>query len=215
MSTTREKIENNLTLTILSVLLAGFLAGIGTFKWGLETFKLEISTKSSLCPKGRVKLTVDSFPINANTIIKGNTSSFHQGICLKSGRYELITSAKGYSPKGSIIQLDNSDLVAIVNLEPIKTIVLKGNELRKYDGQPFTIVANEVDLKSAISALGEAGNIKFIFNEVEGILNLEIEDIPWDQALDVILLMHSLSIKEIEPKLFIVTGKKDKENVIE
>ena len=38
----KDKIENNITLFFLGVLLTGFLAGIGTYKAILEIAKLEV-----------------------------------------------------------------------------------------------------------------------------------------------------------------------------
>ncbi len=42
----KEKIENNLTIWILGVLLTGFLAGLGTYKGILKIANLEVVSKS-------------------------------------------------------------------------------------------------------------------------------------------------------------------------
>lgn len=203
----KDKIENNLGIAICSFLVAGFLAGVGTFQWVLNVSGLEVAKKTTLCQKGSLKLSVDSFPKGSVTRVIGHDAPFYQGICLKEGRYQLETFATGYVPKTHMIQLEGADYISVVNLEPIQTISLMGTELKKYSGEKLSLSFDGIKVESALELMADFTENTFIFNNVEGRFNLRLDSVPWDQALDVILLTNSLSLKEVEPKVYVISGK--------
>lgn len=56
----REKVENNLTIWLLSALLAGFLAGVGTYESVLKIAQLEVIPKGQVDALRKQKDALDS-----------------------------------------------------------------------------------------------------------------------------------------------------------
>lgn len=71
-------------------------------------------------------------------------------------------------------------------------------EEAKYRGQPITLDFKDADLRDVLRIIAEINNFNLVLHpEVTGRVTVRLVDVPWDQALDIILRLNNLSA-EIE-----------------
>jgi len=62
-----------------------------------------------------------------------------------------------------------------------------------YTGQKVSFDYQGIDIKNALRLIAELSNMNFIMDDgVQGKLNMHLENVPWDQALDIILTSQGL-----------------------
>ncbi|MFI4937733.1 MAG: type IV pilus secretin PilQ [Candidatus Berkiellales bacterium] len=75
-----------------------------------------------------------------------------------------------------------------------------------YTGEPLTLNFQDVEVKSVIRLLADFSKINLVTSEsVIGNITLQLQDIPWDQALDIILKSKGLAKRQIGEVLLIGT----------
>jgi type IV pilus assembly protein PilQ len=63
----------------------------------------------------------------------------------------------------------------------------------KYTGEIITLKFKDADLRDVILYLGDFAKLNVVFDpEVRGVVTCNLEDIPWDQALDILLRNNKL-----------------------
>ena len=63
-----------------------------------------------------------------------------------------------------------------------------------YEGERLSINFQRIDVRSAIAVIADFTGLNFVTSdEVQGELTLNLQDVPWDQALDIILKTEGLS----------------------
>jgi type IV pilus assembly protein PilQ len=63
----------------------------------------------------------------------------------------------------------------------------------KYTGEIITLKFKDADLRDVILYLGDFAKLNVVFDpDVRGVVTCNLEDVPWDQALDVLLKQHKL-----------------------
>ena len=76
-----------------------------------------------------------------------------------------------------------------------RTIV---EEEQKYEGAIMDLRVKDADLRDVILSIGEIAGLNTVFDpEVRGTVTCDLKDIPWDQALDLILKINKMG-KAIE-----------------
>jgi len=64
---------------------------------------------------------------------------------------------------------------------------------RKYEGELVTLKFKDADLRDVISYLGEKFGLNVTFDpEVRGVVSCNFTDVPWDQAMDILLKQNKL-----------------------
>ena len=75
------------------------------------------------------------------------------------------------------------------------------SEKAKYTGEPITLKYKETDLRDVVLGLAQFARLNVIFDaDVRGIVTCNFQDVPWDQALDIILKQNNMG-KTIEGKM--------------
>jgi len=63
----------------------------------------------------------------------------------------------------------------------------------KYTGEIITLKFKDADLRDVVLYLGEFAKLNVVFDpEVRGVVTCNLEDVPWDQALDILLRNNKL-----------------------
>jgi type IV pilus assembly protein PilQ len=63
----------------------------------------------------------------------------------------------------------------------------------KYTGEIITLKFKDADLRDVILYLGDFAKLNVVFDpEVRGVVTCNLEDVPWDQALDILLRNNKL-----------------------
>ena len=64
----------------------------------------------------------------------------------------------------------------------------------KYTGEPISVNLKDVDLKDFFRLIHEISGLNVVLDpEVKGNLTIVLDDVPWDQALDIVLKNNALS----------------------
>lgn len=64
----------------------------------------------------------------------------------------------------------------------------------KYTGEPISVNLKDVDLKDFFRLVHEISGLNVVLDpDVHGTLTIVLDDVPWDQALDIVLKNNSLS----------------------
>ena len=75
------------------------------------------------------------------------------------------------------------------------TVVVDPGEDRVWKGEPISLSLKDADLVEVLRSLAKlAGTNIIIDSRVKGKVTLELKDVPWDQALHVILKTHGLAV---------------------
>jgi len=103
-------------------------------------------------------------------------------------------------PKGnwehSAYQTDNKFIVEV------KPVVADPNKLGQggtgYKGEKLTLNFQKIDVREALNVIADfTGTNMVISDTVRGNITLRLKDVPWDQALDIILQSRGLDMRKI------------------
>jgi type IV pilus assembly protein PilQ len=78
-------------------------------------------------------------------------------------------------------ETENADFIE----EPVKI----------YTGEPVSLVFDDADIRKVMRLISEISDLNLIVSEeVQGNISLRLQDVPWDQALDLILEIQELGM---------------------
>ena len=69
---------------------------------------------------------------------------------------------------------------------------LDARETRRFIGSPITLQVRDMDVVDVLRMIGSASGFNVVADGVNGRITLELVDVPWDQALDVVLTTKQL-----------------------
>ena len=73
-----------------------------------------------------------------------------------------------------------------------------GGEKFAYSGQKVTFDFKDIDIRNALKLIAEMSNLNIIMSDdVQGKLTMRLVDVPWDQALDLILTARGLGKEQM------------------
>jgi len=80
---------------------------------------------------------------------------------------------------------------------------------RKYTGAPMTMDFVNADVTNILRLIGEVSNLNIIWGpEVKGKVSMRLRNVPWDQALDLVLQNNNLGKRREGNVIWIATQKK-------
>lgn len=123
----------------------------------------------------------------------------------------LIISTGCGMPKYQFLPLKSTLPAIIKNAEPVETIEEQAEEEQAEEdliNQPKVVnLWEETDLRTVLRDCAAQTEINIIYDEtVEGIVNLELKDIPLEIALKTLLSPWGLSFKKIDNYYFVGSG---------
>ena len=85
-----------------------------------------------------------------------------------------------------------------VNVKPI--VVKPGDEKKKdelgYSGEKLSLNFQNIDVRAALQVIADFTGLNFVTSDsVKGSLTLRLKDVPWDQALDIIVSAKNLAVR--------------------
>lgn len=107
-------------------------------------------------------------------------------------RIVLIT---GDQTEQNAYQVDNK---LVLNIKPVysETIANK-SAVKKYTGQKVTLNFQDIEVRSLLQVIADYSNLNIVASDtVEGKITLRLQDIPWDQALEIIQQTKNLGSKK-------------------
>lgn len=90
-----------------------------------------------------------------------------------------------------------SDKQFIVDIKPIVEDPTKANRAKKYIGEKLSLNFQNVEVRAVLQVIADFTSLNIITSDtVTGSLTLRLKDVPWDQALDIILQSKGLSMRK-------------------
>jgi type II secretory pathway component HofQ len=75
-----------------------------------------------------------------------------------------------------------------------KRVIIAGGP-KKYTGEPGDFIFNDADLKNVLLFFGKTYKLNIVIDPgVSGKVTIRLVNVPWDQALDLILRQHGLAM---------------------
>jgi type IV pilus assembly protein PilQ len=83
----------------------------------------------------------------------------------------------------------------------VKPITKKDEELKSdefgYSGEKLSLNFQNIEVRAALQVIADFTGLNFVTSDsVKGTLTLRLRDVPWDQALDIILRTRGLAMRE-------------------
>lgn len=97
-----------------------------------------------------------------------------------------------------------SDEQFVVEIKPIKVDSSKLTQGPGYSGQKLSLNFQSIEVRSLLQVIADFTNFNVITSDsVNGTVTLRLQDVPWDQALDIILQAKGLGMRKTGNVLWI------------
>jgi type IV pilus assembly protein PilQ len=91
------------------------------------------------------------------------------------------------------IQQANSAAATMSQQAAASTAAITGQAPTKYTGEPISVNLKDVDLKDFFRLIHEISGLNVVLDpNVKGTLTIVLDEVPWDQALDIVLQNNGL-----------------------
>lgn len=136
------------------------------------------------------------------------------------GKLELPSTAKtSVSTTGTVTDLGEAPaatarFAAKPSAEVISNDILKKSGTKKYSGQVVSLNFDNIEVRNVLLLIAEVSNRNIIASEdVKGTITLRLNNVPWDQALDVILETKDLGMTEENNIISVMPRAKQQEKM--
>ncbi len=86
---------------------------------------------------------------------------------------------------------------------------LMGMGQKAYTGAPMTMDFVDADVTNILRLIGEISNLNIIWGpEVKGTVSMRLKNVPWDQALDLVLTNNNLGMRQEGNVIWVTTRAK-------
>jgi len=97
-----------------------------------------------------------------------------------------------------------SDEQFVVEIKPLKVDASKLTQGPGYSGQKLSLNFQSIEVRSLLQVIADFTNFNVITSDsVNGTVTLRLQDVPWDQALDIILQAKGLGMRKTGNVLWI------------
>ena len=97
------------------------------------------------------------------------------------------------APVVAPVPVERERAAAVQKQPPLATEVATNMGIRKYGGRRISLDLQDADLVNVLRLFGELANLNMILSpEVKGKVTVRLVNIPWDQAMEIILKMNGL-----------------------
>jgi len=140
----------------------------------------------------RVMLEVDrAADATATAIREGHRIVwlFARGVTADNGKPRPRTLVAAEAPEAPV-EVDSEEVASFVSAAPMQT---KGPAPTKFAGKRIDLDFKEADIHNILRLLAEVGGVNIVTSDdVSGAVTIRMRDVPWDQALEVILQAKGL-----------------------
>ena len=115
-----------------------------------------------------------------------------------------------------------SDAQFVVEVKPVRVDSTKLTQGPGYNGQKLSLNFQNIEIRSLLQVIADFTNFNIVTSDsVAGAVTLRLQDVPWDQALDIIMQAKGLGMRKngtvlwIAPKDEIIAKEKiERESVV-
>ncbi|MFQ6069349.1 MAG: type IV pilus secretin PilQ [Candidatus Aminicenantales bacterium] len=151
-----------------------FVKSIGLKKIGDNKLKLHLEVNE------QVPYSITSSP--KETVLELLKSDPNQEIDDK--KLEFMTTENSFEPEEKIETPSAEEKETSENTTAVE---------EKYTGEILSLKVKDADLRDVVLYLGEFAGLNVVFDpEVQGMVTCDLVDVPWDQAMDIILKINKM-----------------------
>ena len=115
----------------------------------------------------------------------------------KSVQFQVyaIVASREQAEEGKLAETgEQAAAIAVAaSLKPPHALPADQAEQQKYSGEPITMKYKEVDLRDVVLSIAQFARLNVVFDpDVRGMVTCNLQDVPWDQALDIILKQSNM-----------------------
>lgn len=82
--------------------------------------------------------------------------------------------------------------------------LLPGDSKKKYSGEPLSLNFQDIEVRAVLQLIGDFTNTNIVVSDaVAGSITLRLNNVPWDQALDIILQTKALTMQKNGDVIFV------------
>ncbi len=97
-------------------------------------------------------------------------------------------------------------------VKPATTPIGITKPVKRYTGARITLDFANADIRNILKLIGEVSKLNIVWGpEVKGTVSMRLKDVPWDQALDVLLEANDLGMRREENIIWVTTREKIKQ----
>lgn len=86
-----------------------------------------------------------------------------------------------------------SDDQYVVEVQPARKVVAEADEKKTYTGERLTLNFQDIETRAVLQLLADASGQNIVVSDsVSGSVTLRLQNVPWDQALDIVLRTKGL-----------------------
>jgi type IV pilus assembly protein PilQ len=86
-----------------------------------------------------------------------------------------------------------SDDQYVVEVQPARKVAAKADDKRVYTGERLTLNFQDIETRAVLQLLADASGQNIVVSDsVQGSVTLRLQNVPWDQALDIVLRTKGL-----------------------
>lgn len=129
----------------------------------------------------------------SGVVFSVNDGPYSKAAMTTTGTYAL--PAHGTVTSGVTASGQMKDVAGTVGYEPVPVIDQVGTGGRQYSGEKTSLVFDNADVRDILRLIAEISDLNIIASDaVKGSVSLRLIDVPWDQALDLILDVTGLGM---------------------
>ena len=141
------------------------------------------------------RMDVTDFATPVQYIDAQNTPSGSELIIHPTGQYEKLA-----------YQSDNTFSVEFKPLTPAATAA-QALQKKQYTGQKISLNFQSIDIRAVLAILADSSGKNLVVSDaVNGNITLRLQDVPWDQALDIILKTKGLATRQFGNVMMVGTA---------
>jgi type IV pilus assembly protein PilQ len=98
----------------------------------------------------------------------------------------------------------------IVTISPAAAVAAAsaGSTENPYTGEPISLIYQSIDVRAALQILADIIDFSLVVpDSVTGNITLQLEDVPWDQALDIVLRSRNLDKRMVGTVLYVAPAQ--------
>ncbi|MEO1204562.1 MAG: AMIN domain-containing protein, partial [Pseudomonadota bacterium] len=142
---------------------------------------------TSLPPELMRRLDVNDFATPITTVDTLRTNLDTRIVISAEGNYDQLA-----------YQSDNEFTIEV---NPVVETVQEGSSLfsqdKEYDGQRLTLNFQDIETRAVLQLLAETSGRNIVVSDtVQGNVTLRLRNVPWDQALDIVMTTKGLDMRE-------------------
>ncbi len=140
------------------------------------------------------RMDVSDFATPVQYIDAENTPSGARLVIHSTGQYEKLAY--------------QSDNLFAIEFSPVSIQSARVAQQKQYTGQKISLNFQNIDIRAVLQILADASGKNIVVSDsVKGNITLRLQDVPWDQALDIIMKTKGLASRQYGNTLIVGTAQ--------